>query len=499
MKQRLLFFFLFASFTYVIINAQDLNFDASIRELIESGGKSDTINQGTNQTIQNIQTGNNARTYISTNRLSGKTEPLKMSDEALFLLRRAVDSLNEFGPDVTYQDTVIMNPLYMPPLFNPANLLPGKEIVLLQPTAYFNEINWQKTLYKPLKTFQKETLRLQFEHMASRSLQRNTPSLFHHSILNLPSETTNYIEKTDKVELPVERRHVNPSEYDPPLKFIPDRKYWISSFESAVKFSENSTSDNWHTGATKATILNLFTRNIVKYNYAKDRIKLDNTLEVKLNFFNSPNDTLRQYKVSDDLLRLHSNFGVKAFNKWYYSLDAEFRTQLFTNYLENTMKKQASVLSPYNINFGLGMKYDHTKQYERIDRSLVLSVNLAPIAYNYMSTISDSIDWGRYGFPKDDETGGYKNYLSKLGSTIDFNMTLKPNRDVTWKSRFRYFTSYDRVIAEFENSLDFAISRFFSTLLYLHLRYDDGVTKANDTSSFLQWNQLISFGFNYKW
>ena len=169
------------------------------------------------------------------------------------------------------------------------------------------------------------------------------------------------------------------------------------------------------------------------------------------------------------------------------------------NYQENTMNKQAAFLSPYTFNFGLGMKYDYAKQYERIDRSIVISVNLAPFAYTYMSAISDSIDWGRHGFPRDEQTDMYKRYLSKIGSTVDFQMTLRPNRDVTWKSRFKYFTSYDRVVAEFENSLDFAISRFFSTLLFLHLRYDDGVTKVNETDSYLQWSQLISFGFNYKW
>ena len=280
---------------------------------------------------------------------------------------------------------------------------------------------------------------------------------------------------------------------------ISERKYWIPSFESAVKFSENSTSDNWHSGPTKTTILNIFTKNIVQYNYAKDLIKFDNNVELRLNFFNAPNDSLRHYKVSDDFLRLHSNFGVRAANKWYYTFDAEFKTQLFTNYQENTMNKQATFLSPYTINLGLGMKYDFTKQYERIDRSLDVSVNVAPLAYTYMSAISDNIDWGRHGFPKDEQTGLYKNYLSKFGSTIDFQMTLKPNRDVTWKSRLKYFTSYDRVVAEYENSLDFAVNRFFSTSLFLHLRYDDGVTKVNETDSFIQWNQLISFGFNYKW
>ena len=280
---------------------------------------------------------------------------------------------------------------------------------------------------------------------------------------------------------------------------IPAPKYWMSSFESALKFSENSTSDNWHSGPTKTTILNIFSKNIFQYNYAKDRLKLDNNLELRLNFFNAPNDSLRHYKVSDDFLRLHSNFGIRAVSKWYYTFDVDFKTQLFTNYQENTMNKQAAFLSPYTINLGLGMKYDYAKQYERIDRTLDISVNIAPAAYTYMSAIHDNIDWGRHGFPKDEQTGLFKNYLSKFGSTIDYQMTLKPNSDVTWKSRLKYFTSYDRVVAEFENSLDFAVNRFFSTLVFLHIRYDDGVTKVNETDSFFQWNQLISFGFNYKW
>ena len=327
----------------------------------------------------------------------------------------------------------------------------------------------------------------------------NQPSSFRYSFKKLLSEEIAMIKKTEKTTIPVEQKTVSADSIEAPKKFIPDRKYWISSFESAIKFSENSTSDNWHSGPTKKTILNIFTRNIFKYNYEKDRIKWDNDLEVKLNFYNAPNDTLREYKVSDDLLRLHSNFGVKALKKWYYTLDGEFKTQLFANYQENTIQKRAALLSPYIFNIGLGMKYEHTQKFKRPDRSVDLTLNLAPLSYTYMGAKNDDIDFGRHGFPKDGTAGEYKHYLSKLGSTIDFNMTVKPNRDVTWKSRFKYFTSYDRVISEFENSLDFALSRFFSTLIYLHLRYDDGVTKVDSSSSFIQWNQLMSFGFNYKW
>jgi len=490
MKKQFIFFVLFFMLTSIVINAQDLNFDENIRRLIESGGKSDTIKQGAN-----------TETTLpdNRNRSSQRDEPSKMSEEALYWSKYAAYSLVEFGPNVTYKDTVIVNPLFMPPVFKPGIAMPEKELTLDLPPFSYIEKGWEKPPYKPVKVMQKEMIRLYIQNMAYRHIQRNLPSVFRYSINDLPVERVNFIQNNEEVKIKVESRNVNRAEYTAPVKFIPDRKYWISSFESSFKFSENSTSDNWHSGPTKTTILNIFSRNIVKYNYEKDLIKMDNTMELRLNLYNAPNDSIRKYKVSEDFLRLHSNFGVRAFKKWHYTFDTEFKSQLFRNYQENTMVKQTDLLSPYTINFGLGMKYDHTHKYKRIDRSLVLSVNLAPLAYSYMSAISDSINWGRHGFPKDEVTGEYKHYVSKFGSTVDFNMTLKPNRDVTWKSRLRYFTSYDRVIADFENSLDFAMGRFFSTLLYLNLRYDDGVTKPAENGSFIQWSQLISFGFNYRW
>ena len=458
MQRKSLFYLLVFAFSCILLSAQDLNFDENIRRIIEGD---------------------------------------ESNDEILIKSKLTTNSYIPFGPEITYRDTVIVNVLFLPLVLKSGTVVPDNEIVLSKPFQIENV--FQTSYYKPIKAFQREKLQFQLENMAYLYLQRNHPSLFKYSINDLPAEKLTLIAQTGKVQVPVETKTVSPDKYDAPTKFIPDRKYWLSSFESALKFSENSTSDNWHSGPTKRTILNIFTRNILKYNYEKDRIKLDNDLEIRLNVFNAPNDTLREYKVNDDLLRLHSNFGVKALKKWYYTLDGEFRTQLFTNYQENTAQIQAAFLSPYIFNIGLGMKYGHTQKYERPDRSVELTLNLAPLAYTFMGAKNNNIDLGRHGFPKDVTTGEHKRYLSRFGSTIDFNMTVKPNRDVTWKSRFRYFSSYDRVISEFENSFDFALSRFFSTLLYLHVRYDDGVTRANTADSFFQWNQMMSFGFSYKW
>ena len=84
--------------------------------------------------------------------------------------------------------------------------------------------------------------------------------------------------------------------------------------------------------------------------HTKEKIKFDNSLEIKNNLYTAPKDTLRDYKVGDDVFRIYSNFGYKAFNKWYYTLDLDFKTQLFSSYAENQNVKLAGLLSPFSIN-----------------------------------------------------------------------------------------------------------------------------------------------------
>jgi hypothetical protein len=228
-------------------------------------------------------------------------------------------------------------------------------------------------------------------------------------------------------------------------------------------------------------------------------VQFTNELELKASIYNAPNDTLHDYKIGDDLLRLHSNVGFKAFPQWYYTVDAEFKTQLFSNFQENTQVKQAALLSPFAVNVGVGMKYDLAKTYKERNKKLKLSANLAPFSYTYLQSINTDIDLGRHGFKKKDDTGQYSNTLSRFGSTVRMDMTMNFNRNISWQSRFYYFTTYEFSQFEFENTLVLAITRYFSTRIYAHLRFDDSVTRKSDFDSYFQLNELLSFGFNYKW
>ena len=282
---------------------------------------------------------------------------------------------------------------------------------------------------------------------------------------------------------------------DPVVKFIPDRKYWQSSFAADIKFSQNRTSSNWYKG--EINNINIYTNTITSYNYSKEKVSLTNTLSTTFTINNAPNDTLRKYTIGSDELRFRSNFGLKAIRNWNYSSSAEFITSMGNKYITNTETKNSAFLSPFTVNLGVGMTFNPKPKFKTKDRSLNLSLSLEPLSFKYMYSNNRAINLGAY-FPKD-ENGNYEHTLRTFGSTITMTKTTKFNKNVSWYSRLYYFTNYERAIGELENKLDIALSRYFSTTIYLYLRYDDGVTKKEETDSYLQVNEMFSFGFSYKW
>lgn len=428
---------------------------------------------------------------------------IEMSPEAKALINNVRNSSALFDEYMTFADTIIVNPIFLPLVFR-GSTYPEKP-AFYDPDRYKLQEEPLEDLLPKIDVMPEYAVRKNIIDKAYNYITFNNPNYIHYSERDMPNELLlpTPIQKDIKdlyaaAPLVVQSDISKVDDVDAaPIRFIPDRLYWRSAFESSIQFSQNYVSPNWHKGGSSN--LNLFTRNHLKYDYKKDKIQLTNEFELKINAYTAPKDTLRNYKIGDDLFRIHNNLGYQAFNNWYYTLDSEFKTQLFKNYKENEDIVLAALLAPMSINLGIGMKYELDKKFTDKHKKLKLAVNLAPFSYTFMYSIKDDIDMGRHGFEKDPETGLFKNSLSQIGSTIRTDLSFQFNRNVTWQSRIYYFTSYDRVVGEFENTLTLAISRFFSTRISAHLRFDDGVTKTEDFDSYWQLNELLSFGFNYKW
>jgi hypothetical protein len=271
-----------------------------------------------------------------------------------------------------------------------------------------------------------------------------------------------------------------------------DRKYWIRSGEHSFQFAQNYFSDNWHKGGTNN--LNINSYQVLRANYKKEKVKFNNTLEWRLSVFNAPDDTLRQYRIGNDLIRYYGDFGLDAFIEgWSYSMNMEAKTQLFNSYPTNSNNLRSAFLAPLYVNAGVGLKYNLDKRSDKVrGRRVRWDLALAPISVNFKYVGNDSVNVVRFGIPEN------RSYNLDMGTTVTSILKYDITRYITWDSRLTYFTSYDKVEMEFENSLNMSLSNAFSTRLYLNVRFDDGVPPHPDLK-YWQYNQTLSFGLNYKW
>ncbi len=333
-----------------------------------------------------------------------------------------------------------------------------------------------------------------------KSLQLNHLEIFDASIPNLAIlEKSLELASLQEKLLNLAKQEVSKGEMDNILQTLQlqqfEKRNWLTSFESSIQMSQNYLSENWYKGGQSN--LNLHTRHYfaLQYRSTDGRIVWNNEIEDKLGLYSSESkDSKRNYKISDDLLRLRTNFGLKAKGKWYYSFDTELRTQLFNTYKNQANKEilQSAFLSPFNLNLGLGMKYSYSKRGHSYGSKFRFTTNIAPLSFTYKKSLRQDIELGRYGL----STKELSNY--SLGSTLKAEISWQFNMDISWTSRLYFNTSYSHVESEWENTLNMKIGRYFSTRINLNLRYDDSVPPLKNWQRYLQVNELLSFGFNYK-
>ena len=290
----------------------------------------------------------------------------------------------------------------------------------------------------------------------------------------------NQVKLVEKVESPV----IDTPDDVPTTILVQKPDFWTKKGDGYLQFMQNYVSGNWYKGGeSNYSMVGSLT---LEANYDnRNKWKWDNKLEMKLGFLRSRTDSIHKFKSNEDLIRLTSKVGLQAAKNWYYTLQVLAYSQFTQGLKSNDRNVYSDFMSPFNLNFGLGMDYKLATK----DKKWSGTVNLSPLAINYRYV--DRLDLATsYGLKEG------RHSLVDFGSQLTADVTWKINDVITWKSRLYAFTSYKRTEIEWENTFALRVSKYISANLFLFPRFDDTGTKDDDLG-YLQFKEYSSIGFSY--
>lgn len=263
--------------------------------------------------------------------------------------------------------------------------------------------------------------------------------------------------------------------------------FWKRNGSFALQFTQNYFSENWYKGGNNnGTMLGTL---LLQANYDDTkRITWENRLEMRLGFITTTSDSCHTFLTNNDKIDLQSKFGLKTTKSWYYTVSAEAKTQFMPGYKSNNKNKFSDFLSPLDIYVSTGMDFKPS-----LKNGNSLSIALLPLSFKwrYIGADNDNIH-KVYNMENIKTTEDY-------GSRIEFNCKFNLCKNLAWKCRSFYFTSYKYVEAELENSFSFKFSKYISSEAYTLWRFDDnrGRQYHDKNIGYFQFKEYITLGLKY--
>ena len=263
--------------------------------------------------------------------------------------------------------------------------------------------------------------------------------------------------------------------------------FWKKSGSFSLQFTQNYFSDNWYKGGNNnGTMLSTLSLE-AKYDDTK-RVTWENKIEMRLGFVTTTSDSCHTFLTNNDKIRLYTKLGIKATKSWFYTISAEGNSQFMPGYKTNDRKKYSQFLSPLDVYVSIGMDFKPS-----FKNGNTLSVALLPLSYKLRLISSDDSNiHSAYGMHDEYSKHDY-------GSKIELNSKVTIVKNLTWKCRLFYFTSYEYAEAELENVFSFAFSKYISSELYSLWRFDDNRSKRyyDDNLGYFQFKEYLTFGLKY--
>ncbi len=279
-------------------------------------------------------------------------------------------------------------------------------------------------------------------------------------------------------------------EMEGPIEVITRRpNFWKFSGDASLQFVQNYFSDNWYKGGETN-----FTGNFaltLRANYNDQRkFTWNNTLDFQLGFQTTESDKNRTFRPSSNLLRYTTDAGYKAWKNWYYSLLVILQTQVAPNYQRNSDNLSSKFLSPLEVTVAPGMKWEVTwgskKQFS-------YKLNVAPLAMKILYVHEDDIVTN-FGLAEGE------NSKITFGPNITMNTRWQICKQIVWSSRVYWMSNYTYNIWEWENTIDFTVTKLITAQMYLYPRFDNSSTRKYPDGaemSHFMFKEWLSLGLKY--
>lgn len=303
---------------------------------------------------------------------------------------------------------------------------------------------------------------------------------------------TDDIEKTRQLLLDILSEVRNRQLVRVALQQPEDPKYWRLGGKIAIDATQMAL-HNWIKGGEN-TITLLSTVELYA-NYKRGPHLWENKGVFKYGAIRQGKKSIR---TNEDKINITSNYGYRAFKKFYYSAQLEFKSQFgpIYEYNGNVKTRLASrFMAPATLTVGAGLEYKPNEHN---------SITVSPLTSKNTFVVSDSVSHSRYNVDDDryvrSETGLYLKwvYTNKFWKNIEVNSVAEFFSN--------YFHKPQNVDVDWNLELVFPINYNVRATITTEMIYDDDQEipvkddegKQIGTTKGLQFKELLKLGIIFR-
>jgi hypothetical protein len=252
---------------------------------------------------------------------------------------------------------------------------------------------------------------------------------------------------------------------------------------------------NWAPGGNNIIGVNGLA--FMKAAYDKRRLNWTSTIDLG---YGMQKINKENFRKSDDRLELNTqlSYKIKENRHWYYSLMANFRTQMAPgyNFVDDTTRLLVSKgLSPGYLTAGIGFDYKPTDWF---------NVFISPIASKTVFVLDNvNIDETQYGI----DSG--KHVFQALGAFLSTRLSKEVVKNVTINTQLNLFSNYlknpQNIDINWLTSINLKVNKFLSVAIITEFVYDDDVNvpkKRKDGTTYQgkggQFRESLTIGLGYQ-